>query len=151
MAGFCSILASTWGQTKTYLQYKARRKGKLCVDVPPHYSSQECAACGHVHQDNRQSQSLFVCLSCGYTDNADRNAGKVLAMRGVRLLLSGNYGKKESRRCAITRIKVGAESSEPAVGIQPTRVETEVSRQGSNTIAHWSLKRETPVTRPQGL
>ena len=146
-----SILASTWGQTKTYLQYKARRKGKLCVDVPPHYSSQECAACGHVHQDNRQSQSLFVCLSCGYTDNADRNAGKVLAMRGVRLLLSGNYGKKESRRCAITRIKVGTESSEPAVGIQPTRVETEVSRQGSNTIAHWSLKRETPVTRPQGL
>jgi len=143
-----SILASSWGQTKTYLQYKARRKGKLCVDVPPQYSSQECSACGHIHQDNRQTQSLFVCLSCGYTDNADRNAGKVLAMRGVRLLLSGNYGKKEKKRCAITRIKVGAESSEPAVEIQPTCVETEVSRLDSNILAHWSLKRETPATRP---
>ena len=159
-----SILASSWGQTKTYLQYKARRKGKLCVDVPPQYSSQECSACGHIHKDNRQSQSLFVCLSCGYTDNADRNAAKVLAMRGVRLLLSGNYGKKEKKRCAITRIKVGAESSEPAVEIQPTCVETEISRQGSNTLALWSLKREsglagmlrsnnsqTPATSPQGL
>jgi putative transposase len=146
-----SILASSWGQTKAYLQYKARRRGKLCVDVPPHYSSQECAACGHVHQDNRVSQSEFVCLSCGNTDNADRNASKVLALRGVRWLLSGSYGKKEKKRCAITRIKVGAESSEPAVEIQPTRVETEVSRQGSNTLALWSLKRETPATSPYGL
>jgi putative transposase len=146
-----SILASSWGQTKTYLQYKARRRGKLCVDVPPQYSSQECSACGHIHQDNRQSQSLFVCLSCGYTDNADRNAGKVLAMRGVRLLLSGNYGKKEKKRCAITRIKVGAEGSEPAVEMQPTCVETEVSRLGSNILSHWSLKRETPATSHQWL
>ena len=38
-----SILASTWGQTKTYLQYKARRQGKLVIEVPPFYSSQECA------------------------------------------------------------------------------------------------------------
>ena len=146
-----SILASSWGQTKTYLQYKARRRGKLCVDVPPQYSSQECSACGHVHQDNRQSQSLFVCLSCGFTDNADRNAGKVLAMRGVRLLLSGNFGKKEKKRCAITRIKVGVESSEPATAMQPTCVETEVSRLDSNIPAHWSLMRETPATSPQGL
>ncbi|MDP2402742.1 MAG: transposase, partial [Methylotenera sp.] len=41
-----SILATTRGQTKTYLQYKARRQGKLVIEVSPFYSSQECAACG---------------------------------------------------------------------------------------------------------
>jgi putative transposase len=81
-----SILASTWGQTKTYLQYKARRQGKLVIEVPPFYSSQECAACGHIHQDNRLSQSEFVCLSCGNSDHADHNAAKVIAMGAF-----GNY------------------------------------------------------------
>jgi putative transposase len=40
-----AILASTWGQTKTYLQYKARRQGKLVIEVPAFYSSQECGSC----------------------------------------------------------------------------------------------------------
>ena len=29
-----AILASTWGQTKVFLQYKARRQGKLVIEVP---------------------------------------------------------------------------------------------------------------------
>lgn len=146
-----SILASAWGQTKTYLQYKARKRGKLCIAVPPHYSSQECAQCGHTHQDNRTSQSVFVCQRCDHTDNADRNAARVIAKRGVRLLLSGKSVRKEKKRCAITRTKVGAECSEPAGAIPPTLVEIKVSRSSSNAAPLWSLIRETPATRPQGL
>lgn len=154
-----SILASVWGQTKTYLQYKARRQGKLVIEVPPFYSSQECAACGHIHQDNRVSQSEFVCLSCGNTDHADHNAAKVIAMRGVRQLLGGKCVQKEKKRCRIMRIKVGVEGSEPAAETQSTPGETVVSRLGGNTPAltvctregHWSLTQETPATRPQGL
>ncbi|MHB1607128.1 MAG: RNA-guided endonuclease InsQ/TnpB family protein [Acidiferrobacter thiooxydans] len=142
-----SILASTWGQTKTYLQYKARRQGKLVIEVPPFYSSQECAACGHVHQDNRVSQSEFVCLSCGNTDHADHNAAKVIAMRGVRQLLSGKCVQKEKKRCRITCIKVGAEGSEPVAETQSTSGETVVSRLSGNTPALWSLtQKETPAT-----
>jgi len=142
-----SILASTWGQTKTYLQYKARRQGKLVIEVPPFYSSQECAACGHVHQDNRVSQSEFVCLCCGNTDHADHNAAKVIAMRGVRQLLAGRCVQKESRRCRITRNKVGAEGSEPVAETQSTLGETVVSRWGGNIPALWSLTlEETPTT-----
>lgn len=133
-----SILASAWGQTQTYLQYKARRQGKLVIDVPPFYSSQECAACGHVHQDNRVSQSEFVCLSCGNTDHADHNAAKVIAMRGVRQLLDGKCVQKEKKRCGITRKKVGAEGSEPAAETRPTPGEIAVSRLGGNTQALWS-------------
>lgn len=146
-----AILASTWGQTRTYLQYKARRQGKLVIEVPPFYSSQECAACGHVHQDNRVSQSEFVCISCGNTDHADHNAAKVIAMRGVRHLLAGKCVQKEKKRCGITRKKVGAEGSEPGVEICPTLGETAVSRRGGNAPALWSLTQETPATAPIGV
>jgi putative transposase len=141
-----SILASTWGQTKTYLQYKARRQGKLVIEVSPFYSSQECAACGHVHQDNRLSQAEFVCLSCGNTDHADHNAAKVIAMRGVQQLLAGKCIQKEKERCRITRSKVGAEGSELVAATQSTLSETVVSRMGGNTPALWSLTLETPAT-----
>lgn len=90
-----SILASAWGQNKVFLQYKARRQGKRVIEVPAFYSSQECGHCGHIHQDNRVSQSEFVCQSCGHTAHADDNAAKVIAARGVRQLLAGQAVKEE--------------------------------------------------------
>jgi len=141
------ILASMWGQTKVFLQYKARRQGKLCIDVPPHYSSQECAACGHIHKDNRRLHAEFFCQRCEHFDNADRNASKVIAQRGVTRLLSGQSGRKEKKTCGITKRKaIGAESSESAAVMPPTLGETTVSRLGGNTPALWSLNRETPAT-----
>jgi putative transposase len=140
-----AILASTWGQTKLYLGYKARRRGKLVIEVPAFYSSQECGHCGHIHQDNRVSQSEFVCQSCGHIDHADYNAAKVIAGRGVRQLLAGKGVKKEKKTCRITRQKVGAEGSEPGAEMRPTLGETAVSRLGGNTLALWSLTQETPA------
>lgn len=140
-----AILASTWGQTKVFLQYKARRQGKLVIEVPAFYSSQECGACGHIHKDNRVSQSEFVCQSCGHTDHADHNAAKVIAGRGVKQLLAGKCVKKEKKTCRITRTKVGAEGSKPGAAMHPTLGETEVSRWGGNTPALWSLTQETPA------
>lgn len=141
-----AILASTWGSTNVFLQYKALRLGKLVIEVPPFYSSQECAACGHIHQDNRVSQSEFVCSRCGNIDHADHNAGKVIAMRGIRQLLDGKCVKKEKKRTGILKSKVGAGCSEPVGEIQPSLDETVVSREDGNIPAHWSLTRETPAT-----
>ena len=141
-----SILASAWGQTKIYLSYKARRKGKLSIEVPAFYSSQECAQCGYVHSDNRISQSEFVCQRCGHQDNADHNAAQVIAKRGVRLVLSGAYDKKPKKTCRITRHRVGVEISEPDSATDPTPGETEVRREGGNTDTHWSMTQETPAT-----
>lgn len=143
-----AMLASMLGQTKLYLQYKSRRLGKLTIDVPPAYSSQECAACGHIHQDNRLTQAGFVCLRCGNTDHADHNAAKVIAMRGVKQLLAGKCVKKEKKRCGILKSKVGAEGSKPMVETPLSFGETEVSRLSGNTPALWSLNRETPATTP---
>ena len=44
-----AILSSAWGQTKVFLQYKARRQGKLVIEIPAIYSSQESGSCGHIH------------------------------------------------------------------------------------------------------
>ena len=140
-----AILASAWGQTKVFLQYKARRQGKLVIEVPAFYSSQECGQCGHIHQDNRVSQSEFVCQSCGHTDHADHNAAKVIAARGVRQLLAGRGVKKEKKTCRITRQKVGAEGSKPGAQMRPTLGETAVSRLVGNTPALWSVTQETPA------
>ena len=54
----------------------------------PFYTSQECFRCGHIEKGNRLSQELFVCQSCGYTDNADENASKVILKR----FTMGTYG-----------------------------------------------------------
>ncbi len=140
-----AILASTWGKTKEFLSYKARRSGKLVIEVPAFYSSQECAACGHTHSDNRVSQSEFVCQSCNHTDHADHNAAAVIAKRGVRLVLSGACIQKKSKKCGILKNKVGEVISEPVASLPSTLGETEVSRLGGNTPALWSLTQETPA------
>lgn len=56
--------------------------------VPPYYTSLECSNCGHIEKGNRLSQELFVCQRCGYTDNADYNASKVILKR----FTTGTYG-----------------------------------------------------------
>ena len=56
--------------------------------VPAYYTSQECSCCGHIEKKNRLSQELFVCQKCGYSDNADNNASKVILKR----FITGTYG-----------------------------------------------------------
>lgn len=69
-----SILGVAWGKTFSCLDYKLEAAGKLFVKRKPHYSSQRCNDCGHTAAENRQSQSRFVCTSCGVEKNADHNA-----------------------------------------------------------------------------
>ena len=144
-----AILASAWGSTKTDLQYKARRLGKLLITVPAAYSSQECAQCGHVHQGNRVSQARFVCSRCGHAAHADHNAAQVLAWRGVRAVLDGTSVPPTPKRCRITRITVGAEGSEPRTEASSTPGEITVRRGDGDITARGSQTLEdTPTTRP---
>jgi putative transposase len=70
------ILASGWGLLARRLQDKA--PGRV-EKIPPAYTSQRCSECGHVAADSRESQALFRCTACGYTEHADVNAAKNLA------------------------------------------------------------------------
>jgi IS605 OrfB family transposase len=42
--------------------------------VHPHYTSKQCSQCGTIHDDNRKSQEIFECVSCGFKVGADINA-----------------------------------------------------------------------------
>ena len=56
--------------------------------VLPFNTSIECSKCGHIEKGNRLSQESFVCQNCGYSDNADNNASKVILKR----FTTGTYG-----------------------------------------------------------
>ena len=48
----------------------------------------KCSECGHIHSDNRLTQSRFVCQACAFTLNADHNAGRVIAKKGIHQVLT---------------------------------------------------------------
>jgi putative transposase len=70
------ILASGWGLLARRLEDKA--PGRV-EKVKPAFTSQRCSECGHVAADSRESQALFRCTACGYTENADVNAARNIA------------------------------------------------------------------------
>ena len=82
-----AILDKGWHQVEVFLKYKSHRAGKAFYKVQAFHTSQECADCGHTHPDNRKTQALFICESCGHTDNADRNAAEVIKKRAIKLIL----------------------------------------------------------------
>ena len=139
-----AILSSCWGLFVVLLSYKARRSGKLVIKVSPQFSSQECARCGHIHPDNRPSQAGFVCQRCGLADNADLNASRVIAKRGIRLLLEGKVPQKTIRRCGIGKLKT----------LGPERSEVKASGEDDKTrrtkrLRASSAKEELPLARSE--
>ena len=80
-----SILDQGWAAWASMLQYKLDWRGGELIKVPPAYTSQTCAVCGHVHADNRKGD-VFRCLGCGHTDQADVNAAKNILAAGLAVL-----------------------------------------------------------------
>lgn len=71
-----SILRQGWGIFETQLNYKMEWIDSLCLKVDPKFTSQDCSVCSYRSKGNRESQSLFHCKSCGYSENADINASR---------------------------------------------------------------------------
>ena len=97
-----SILESGWGRIKTFSTYKAFRQGKLFVTVPPQHTSQECAACGTIHSENRPSQSQFACQACGVKINADFNASGVVTNHAAFGVYQHFSGQELSTRAGVS-------------------------------------------------
>ncbi|HGJ5891536.1 MAG TPA: RNA-guided endonuclease InsQ/TnpB family protein [Arsenophonus apicola] len=81
-----SILDQGWYEMRRQLEYKQLWRGGQVLAVPPAYTSQRCACCGHTAKENRQSQSRFECLECGYTENADINGARNILAAGHAVL-----------------------------------------------------------------
>lgn len=66
-----SIFDQGWFEFRRQLEYKQAWRGGDVVAVPPRNTSRTCPCCGHVSAENRQTQARFVCVECGYENNAD--------------------------------------------------------------------------------
>ena len=75
------ILDCSWGLFFELLEYKTK-----VVKVNPAYSSQTCSKCKHTSKENRKTQSLFECVNCGYSENADFQATLNLLQWGQTLM-----------------------------------------------------------------
>lgn len=70
-------------QLRQYIGYKAERAGMPVVLVDPRNTSRTCPACGYVDKANRLSQSLFSCVSCGFSAPADTVAAVNISARAA--------------------------------------------------------------------
>ncbi|EHV0102514.1 transposase [Escherichia coli] len=84
-----SILDQGWYEMRRQLEYKQLWRGGQVFAVPPAYTSQRCACCGHTAKENRLSQSKFRCQVCGYTANADVNGARNILAAGHAVLACG--------------------------------------------------------------
>lgn len=84
-----SILDQGWGIFRSQLEYKLEWNGGMLLAVAPENTSRSCPICKHISERNRQTQSQFKCVSCGYKNNADIVGAINILERGHRLLACG--------------------------------------------------------------
>jgi IS605 OrfB family transposase len=63
-----------FSQLRGFLTYKAKLAGVHLILVNPRNTSRICSVCGNVSKKNRKSQSIFSCIACRHSANADFNA-----------------------------------------------------------------------------
>jgi putative transposase len=73
----------SFGQLVAFLSYKAALAGVPVEAVDARHTSQTCSACGHCCRENRTSQEKFLCVSCGMSMNADKNAALNIRARAL--------------------------------------------------------------------
>lgn len=91
-----SILAQGWYEMRRQPEYRQLWRGGQVPAVPPACTRQRCACCGHTANENRLSQSKFVCQVSGYTANADINGARDILAAGHAVLTWGG-GVQSSR------------------------------------------------------
>ena len=94
-------------------------------------NSQDRTECWHINPDSSVSRSAFICQSCEHQDNANHNAGRVIARRVVRLPLPGDCPPMVVKCCGLSRRKTTPPSIGP-VRSEFTPVESIVSRVAGN-------------------
>lgn len=94
--GFNKLLGRVqYEKLKAVLSYKLAERG-LPFHPQAHAvraagTSQTCPECGHWHRDNRRKEpvadgfkmDVFACVNCGHTADADENAARVIALKGL--------------------------------------------------------------------
>lgn len=98
-----SISDASWGILRQWIEYFGKVFDVEAIAVPPHYSSQDCSACG-ARVKKSLSTRTHVC-ECGCELDRDTNASIIILNRGLSTL-----GRRESFKAQgdETSISVGA-------------------------------------------
>jgi putative transposase len=78
-----SISDAGWGQFVSILRAKAEDAGRVMIEVDPRHTSNRCEQCGFAAKENRVTQALFRCGSCGFEADADENAARNILRAGL--------------------------------------------------------------------
>jgi putative transposase len=101
-----SIADAGWTQFRNWVEYYGKRFDKITIAVPPHYTSQDCPACG-MRIKKSLSTRTHVC-QCGYIEDRDIAASINILQLG--LSTGGHLGTYASaflgRGCDLNRIQV---------------------------------------------
>jgi putative transposase len=95
----------------TLIREKAENAARTVIGVDPRYTSQTCAACGHVAAESRNGP-IFHCVACGHRDDADVNAARCILVRAQSALMSGLHAGAEPARCALSAVSVDTTKSD---------------------------------------
>ena len=82
------IRESCWGKLVQRTCEKAEASNRIIVFVNPAYTSQRCSRCGHTDRRNREDKE-FLCVDCGYEDDADTNAANNILADGLAVIRRG--------------------------------------------------------------
>ena len=76
---------SSWSffDLRSKIAYKAQLHGVPFLLVDPRNTSRTCSACACIDKANRKSQASFICVSCGFSANADTNAAVIIRGRAI--------------------------------------------------------------------
>ncbi len=93
-----SIQSQAWGTFRTRLTDKATRADSPVevIAVPARNTSRRCSVCGHTAKENRESQAVFLCQSCGHRGHADENAAKNILAAGLAVTGRGGTSRATS-------------------------------------------------------
>jgi putative transposase len=80
-----AISDAAWYSLRKKTEHQAAKLGNWTITVNPRGSSQECHKCHFVSPTNRDKEK-FVCENCGHHEDADTQAARVLAARGIQKL-----------------------------------------------------------------
>lgn len=81
-------LSNSWSfyQLRQFIDYKAIKFSVKLVLVDPHYTSQTCHNCLHIHPvkgESYRSGKKFACGHCGWIGDADLNGAKNISAIGA--------------------------------------------------------------------
>lgn len=88
-----SICDAGWDSFLSMIAYKAESAGRVFVQVPARFTSQQCFKCGGLVPKSL-SVRTHVCMHCGYMEDRDVNAAKNI----LRSYRSQSYSKYHTAR-----------------------------------------------------